>query len=57
LTSCDLFSFWTLVLSIVGFHLVAKVGKGTATAVVLLLWVVGISLAVGLTLLGARGGR
>jgi hypothetical protein len=57
LTSCDLFSFWTLALSIVGFHLVAKVGKGTAAAVVLLLWVVGIGLAVGLSLLGARGGR
>jgi Yip1-like protein len=54
LTSCDLFTVWSIVLSIVGFHLVARVGKGTAAAVVLLLWVLGIGILAGLALLGAR---
>ncbi|HZF10561.1 MAG TPA: YIP1 family protein [Thermoanaerobaculia bacterium] len=58
LTSCDLFTVWTLALTILGFHLVARVGKGTAAAVVLLFWLLVIGLFVGLALLGthARGG-
>lgn len=38
LASLDLFSIWTVVLSIVGFRIVAKVSRGVAAGVVLTLW-------------------
>jgi len=59
LVNLDLFALWSLVLSVVGYHLVAKVSKTTATAVVVGLWLLGIGIQVGFALLGShfRGGR
>jgi hypothetical protein len=59
LVNLDLFTLWTVVLSIVGYHVVAKVGKRTAAAVVLGLWLVGLALQVGGAFFGShvRGGR
>ncbi|HEV7515620.1 MAG TPA: YIP1 family protein [Thermoanaerobaculia bacterium] len=47
LVNFDLFTLWTLVLSIVGYHVVGKVSKRTAAAVVLALWFMGLALQVG----------
>jgi len=59
LVNLDLFTLWTLILSIVGYHIVAKVSKRTAVAVVLSLWLVGLALQVGGAYFGShmRGGR
>lgn len=38
LTCADLFSVWAVVLSIVGFSIVARVSRGVATGVVLTFW-------------------
>ena len=48
----DLFALWSLVLSVVGYQIAAKVSRTTATAVVVGLWIVGIGLQVGLVILG-----
>jgi hypothetical protein len=59
LVNLDLFALWSLVLSIVGYHIAAKVSRTTATAVVVGLWLLGIGLQVGLAALGSqfRGGH
>jgi hypothetical protein len=38
LGSLDFFSLWSLVLTIVGFHLAARVSKGTAAGVAIAVW-------------------
>ena len=40
LSSVDVFSIWSLILLILGYHIAARVSKGVAAAVVLSLWVV-----------------
>jgi hypothetical protein len=59
LVNFDLFALWSVVLSIAGYHLVAKVSKRTAAAVVLGLWFVGLALQVGGAFISshAQGGR
>jgi hypothetical protein len=57
LSNLDLFALWGLVLSIIGYHVAAKVKKGTAAAVVIALWLVGVGIQVGLvSLRGLSGG-
>jgi hypothetical protein len=52
LSSIDLFSLWTLVLFVLGYHLAAKVSKGLAAAVIVGLWVLLVGIKVGLVGLG-----
>lgn len=49
LSSVDFFGIWILILSILGFRIVARVSTGTATAVVLVLWILGVAIKVGWT--------
>ncbi|HTQ81615.1 MAG TPA: YIP1 family protein [Thermoanaerobaculia bacterium] len=58
LTNLDLFSFWSLALSMVGFHYAAMVSKGAAVTGVLLFWLAGIGLQMGALFLTThmRGG-
>ncbi len=51
LTSVDLFSIWCLFLLALGFRLVAKVGRGKATATVTTVWLVGVAVKVLLAML------
>lgn len=46
LTSCDLFSLWTIALLALGFSMVARVSRGTAWAGVGALWIVGVAIKV-----------
>jgi hypothetical protein len=48
LTSVDLFSIWSIVLLIIGFRVVGRVARGNATAIVLVVWGIGVLLKVGL---------
>lgn len=59
LVNLDLFAFWSLALSILGYSIVAKVSRKTSAAVVIGLWLLGIGLQIGFILLGSslRGGR
>lgn len=52
LSSFDLFTVWTLALFVLGYHLAAKVSKGTATAVIVGLWLLWVGVKVGLAGLG-----
>ncbi|HEY9422312.1 MAG TPA: Yip1 family protein, partial [Thermoanaerobaculia bacterium] len=49
----DFFSLWSLVLTIIGFHLAARVSKTTAAAVSIAVWVLG--LLFGVAMAGFRG--
>lgn len=49
LARVDFFSLWTLVLLIVGYHVVARVSTKTAAAVVIGLWLVQVAITVGWT--------
>jgi hypothetical protein len=48
LSSFDLFAAWSVALSALGFHIVARVSKASAWTVVLILWGLGTVLKVGL---------
>lgn len=54
LSALDFFSIWSLILSILGLHIAARVSKAKAASIVILLWVVVVLLLVGLA--GLRGG-
>jgi hypothetical protein len=57
LSNLDLFALWGVVLAIIGYSVAARVKKGTAAAVVISLWLVGIGIQVGLaSLRGLQGG-
>ena len=56
LASFDVFTIWMVVLLVIGYHIVAKVSKGKAAAVVLGLWLVAILLKVGMAALQGAGG-
>jgi hypothetical protein len=47
LASVDLFSIWAIVLLVLGLHIVAKVSRAAAVAVVLALWLLAVALKVG----------
>ena len=47
LGSVDFFSIWSLVLLVLGFHVTARVSKGTSAAVVLGAWVLWVAAKVG----------
>ncbi|HEV8582934.1 MAG TPA: YIP1 family protein [Thermoanaerobaculia bacterium] len=51
LSSLDFFSIWTLILLVIGYHLAARVSKGTAAAIVLVLWALYVGGKVGLATL------
>lgn len=53
LSSADVFSVWMIALLAMGFSIVGKVSKGSATLTVLLLWIVGVAVKVGLASLGS----
>lgn len=53
LASFDFFTLWSLVLSIIGFHIVAKVSKTTAAVVAIGLWI--LTVLLGVALAGLRG--
>jgi Yip1 domain len=48
LTSIDLFSLWAIALLATGYRIVAKVSSGAAWGTVLVVWVVGVLIKVGL---------
>lgn len=48
LTSVDLFSVWSIALLAVGYRIVAKVSSGAAWGTVLVIWIVGVALKVGM---------
>lgn len=50
----DFFSLWSVILTIIGFHLAARVSKGTAAAVAIAVWVLSILFAVAMA--GLRPG-
>lgn len=52
LTSVDVFSVWIIVLLAMGYSIVGKVSKGSATVTVVILWLLGVGLKVGLSTLG-----
>jgi hypothetical protein len=56
LSSVDVFSLWTIALLVLGYRLAAKVSTGKAAAAVLVLWIVGIAIKVGLAAIGAAQG-
>lgn len=56
LASVDVFSIWCLVLLVLGFSEMAQVSRGTATAVAVGLWALGIAIKIGFVALGAIGG-
>ncbi|HVR96097.1 MAG TPA: YIP1 family protein [Thermoanaerobaculia bacterium] len=56
LTSFEFFTFWTLILLIIGYSLAARVSKKTATITVLSLWALTVLLRVGLAGFGPMGG-
>lgn len=47
LSSADFFTIWSVALLAIGFAITARVSKGTATAVVIACWALGIALHVG----------
>jgi len=53
LSSFDFFTIWSVALLAIGFAITARVSKGTATAVVIACWVLGIALKTGWTALVA----
>jgi len=55
LAGVDFFALWSVVLTAIGYRLVAKVSPAVAWGVVLLVWLVGLGLRVGLTVLSAGG--
>lgn len=55
LARIDLFSLWSLALLVLGFVVVARLSKGAAIAIVLLVWLFWIGLTVGLTMMGFGG--
>lgn len=55
LASVDLFSIWTIVLLVIGYKVAAKVSTATATTAVLVVWVIGVAVKVGLTVFQAGG--
>ncbi|HSG39756.1 MAG TPA: YIP1 family protein [Thermoanaerobaculia bacterium] len=56
LGSLDFFSLWSLVLTIVGFHLAARVSKTTAAGVSIAVWVLGVLFAVAMAGFRPQGG-
>ena len=56
LGSFDLFTFWTLALLILGFHLAARVSKGAAAGLVIAFWLLWVGFKVGMASLSALGG-
>jgi hypothetical protein len=48
LQSVDLFSFWAIVLLVIGFRITAQVSRATAIGVVSVVWLLGIALKLGL---------
>lgn len=59
LHSVDFFSIWSIILLVIGYRTAARVSTGTATAVVLSVWLLGVALKVGLMALPAMlmGGK
>src|SRR5439155_20361730 len=51
LSSIDFFSLWTLLLLLIGHHLVTRVSKATAATIVLALWAIYVAGKVGLSAL------
>ncbi|HEX2164409.1 MAG TPA: YIP1 family protein [Thermoanaerobaculia bacterium] len=56
LARVDLFSLWSLALLALGFVVVARLSKGAAIGIVLLVWLFWIGLMVGLSMMGFAGG-
>lgn len=56
LSSVDVFSIWVVVLLVLGYHVAAKVSIGKSATAVLVLWIVGVAIKVGLAALGAAQG-
>ena len=59
LHSVDFFSIWSILLLVIGYRAAARVSTGTATGVVLFVWLFGVALKVGLMSLPAilMGGK
>ena len=53
LTGLDFFSLWVLVLSIIGYRIVAKVSTATAVTVAVLIWLLGVGMRMGFAALFA----
>jgi hypothetical protein len=51
----DVFAIWALVLLVIGFRRVAKVSTAGATAVVVVVWLLGVGIRVGFAALSAGG--
>jgi hypothetical protein len=61
LQSADFFSVWSIVLLVIGYRATARVSTGTTTGIVLLVWLLGVAVKVGLLalpemLMGGGGG-
>jgi hypothetical protein len=56
LTSFEFFTFWTLILLIIGYQVAARVSRTTATVTVLTLWALTVLLRVGLAGFSPMGG-
>lgn len=56
LGSADVFSVWMIVLLSMGYSIVGKVSKPTATATVVALWILAVAVKVGLAALGGMAG-
>ena len=56
LTSFEFFTFWTLILLIIGYQIAARVSRTTATVTVLVLWALTVLLRVGLAGFSPMGG-
>ena len=57
LAGVDFFGLWSVLLMAIGYRRIGKVSPAVAWGVVLLVWVAGLALRVGVTVLSGGGGR